>query len=256
MPATVKLKENYGSDLAVILVECQGADEDKFMKFAAKKKWLGREMMWTAERPFITGSRGLPNYALLDETGKIVSMGHPGTDHKKIKTEIEAAIARAKKGPKNLDKKAAKVRKLRIKGEWAKARATLAKEEAKADGATALALTSEKEELERSFASLIARGEWLFENGYPRRAQDLVATLVKGSKRDDVLLGRLDELATKIDEADAELDAAKDLSRLERALFEDGPDDKLSKRLSKLALKHAGTKVASRASVMAEWAGQ
>ena len=90
MPATVKLKEEYGSDLAVILVECQGADEQKFMKFAAARKWLGREMMWTRERPFMTGAKGLPNYALLDETGKIVSMGNPLRDHGKITDEIDA----------------------------------------------------------------------------------------------------------------------------------------------------------------------
>lgn len=256
MPATVKLKETYGADLAVILVECQGADEEKFMKFAAGRKWLGREMMWTAERPFITGSKGLPNYALLDETGKIVMMGHPGSDHGKIKEAIDASIRRSKKGPKGLAKEAAKVRKLRVKGEWAKARATLAKEESDASGAVALALTAEKEELERSFASRIARAEWLFEHGYPARSQALVNALVKGSKRDDVLLGRLDSLATKIDEAEDELAAAKALSRLERAFYEDGPDDKLSRRIAKMASKHAGTKVAARAETLADWAAE
>ena len=151
MPATVKLKEEYGSDLAVILVECQGADEAKFMKFAAGHKWLGREMMWTRERPFMTGAKGLPNYALLDETGTIVAMGNPMRDHGKITSEIDAAIARSKKGPKGLPKEAAK---------------------------------------------------------------------------------------------------------LERAFYEEGPDEKLSQRIGNMASKHEGTRVAIRAAVLAEWAAE
>jgi hypothetical protein len=254
VPATVKLKEEYGSDLAVILVECQGADEQKFMKFAAGRKWLGREMMWTRERPFMTGAKGLPNYALLDETGKIVSMGNPLRDHGKITDEIDAAIARSKKGPKGLPKEAAKVRKLRVKGQWAKARAALAKEEANAEGVTAAALGEEKEELDRAFNSFVARAEWLLDNGYPQRAKKLVDVLLKGSKRDDMLLGRLEPLAQTIEEAKEELAAAKELSRLERTFYEDGPDEKLSRRIAKVASKHAGTKVAVRAEVLAEWA--
>jgi hypothetical protein len=256
VPATVKLKEEYGSDLAVILVECQGADEAKFMKFAAGHKWLGREMMWTRERPFMTGAKGLPNYALLDETGTIVAMGNPMRDHGKITSEIDAAIARSKKGPKGLPKEAAKLRKLRVKGQWAKARAAMIKEEADAEGAVAVALGLEKEELERAFASQLARSEWLFENGYPQRALDLVEVLVKGSKRDDVLLGRLEPLAEKFEEAKGELAAAKALSRLERAFYEEGPDEKLSQRIGKMASKHEGTRVAIRAAVLAEWAAE
>ncbi len=72
MPATIKLKEEFGDDLAIVLVESQGADEERFMKFAAARKWLGRDMLWTRERPFSTGAGGLPNFALLDEEGRVV----------------------------------------------------------------------------------------------------------------------------------------------------------------------------------------
>ena len=61
-------------------------------------------------------------------------------DHGKITSEIDAAIARSKKGPKGLPKEAAKLRKLRVKGQWAKARAAMIKEEADAEGAVAVAL--------------------------------------------------------------------------------------------------------------------
>jgi hypothetical protein len=80
--------------------------------------------------------------------------------------------------------------------------------------------------------------------------------LVKGSKRDDVLLARLEPLAEKFEEAEGELAAAKALSRLERAFYEDGPDEKLSQRIGKMASKHEGTRVAIRAAVLAEWAAE
>ncbi len=256
MPASVKLKEAYGSDLEILMVECQGADEETFMKFAAKQKWLGRELMWTAERPFITGAKGLPNFALLDETGTIKLMGHPMAMHGQIKEEIEASIARGKKSPKGLPKGAAKVRKLRVQGEWAKAWDTLAKEMERTDDAGIAALEGERTELERSFSSLIERSEWLFQNGYPIRASDIVTEALKGAKRNGELTEQLAPLAGRIEGAKAELEAAKALSRLERSFYKDGPDAKLSGKLAKLSVKYEGTVVAERASRLADWAAE
>lgn len=256
MPATIKLKEEFGDDLAIVLVESQGADEERFMKFAAARKWLGRDLMWTRERPFSTGAGGLPNFALLDEEGRVVLMGNPLSLHGQIEDEITAAIARARKGPKDLPKSAAKVRGMVAKGDWAKALKQLDRELPKVDGEEAQALQAEAAELERRLDAELARLRWLLENGYADRAQEQAEALVKGCKGSDALLARTEPLAQEIEGAEAELAAAKALAKLEAALYEDGPDAKLAKRLAKVAEDHAGTRVAARAAVLAGWADQ
>jgi hypothetical protein len=80
--------------------------------------------------------------------------------------------------------------------------------------------------------------------------------MVKGCKGSDALLARTEPLAEEIEGAEAELAAAKALGKLEAALYEDGPDAKLAKRLAKVAEDHAGTRVAARAAVLAGWADQ
>ena len=203
MPATIKLKEEFGDALAVVLVESQGADEERFMKFAAKKKWLGRDLMWTRERPFSTGARGLPNFVLLDEEGRVVLKGNPLSMHGQIEDEIGAAIARARKGPRNLPKAASKVRSLASKGQWAKAQKQLDRDLPKASGSDAAALEAEAAELDRRFDAELARATWLLENGHPLRAEELVEALMKGVKGDDALTART---VLEAPEASAEAD--------------------------------------------------
>ena len=71
MPTSIKLQEEFGEDLQVIFVESQGADRAKMEGFALRKKWFGTTAMWTTERPFDSGSRGLPNYVLIGADGKV-----------------------------------------------------------------------------------------------------------------------------------------------------------------------------------------
>ena len=256
MPATIKLKEEFGDALAVVLVESQGADEERFMKFAAKKKWLGRDLMWTRERPFSTGARGLPNFVLLDEEGRVVLKGNPLSMHGQIEDEIGAAIARARKGPRNLPKAASKVRSLASKGQWAKAQKQLDRDLPKASGSDAAALEAEAAELDRRFDAELARATWLLENGHPLRAEELAGALMKGAKGDDALTARVQSVLDLVEAADDEVAAAKALARLEASLYEDGPDAKLASRITKVAEKHAGTRVAKRATRLAGWADQ
>lgn len=241
VPATVKLKEEFGDDLAVILVESQGADETTFMKFAAGQKWLGRDLMWTRERPLVTGANGLPNFALLDEEGRLVLLGNPLEQHGMIVDSIEEAIRRAKKGPKGLTPDAQKVRGLLEKGLFAKARAA------------ASDLPEERARVDRRLQRTRDRVEWLLENGYPSAARALFESLLGGCQGDPELESTCAGLTAKIEAASEDLAAEKVLLKLERSLYEKGPDQKLSQRFVKLAEEYPSGKVAGRARQLALW---
>ena len=89
----VKMQEQYGDDLNIVLVEVQGATAEKVEKFALDHEWFGTSAMWTVERPFNTGARGIPNCVLLSPDGEVVLKGHPVSLH----AEIEDHIATAKR---------------------------------------------------------------------------------------------------------------------------------------------------------------
>jgi len=61
-------------------------------------------------------------------------------------------------------------------------------------------------------------------------------------------------LVTKLDGEDlkAEFSAAKDLAKLESALYADGGSDKLVKKLNELADENAGTPISKRAKKLVE----
>ena len=77
MPAALNLASEHGDDLAVLFVQAQGLSADESEAFALGRKWLGTPAMRTAERPFATGSRGLPNFALVSSDGMILLKGQP-----------------------------------------------------------------------------------------------------------------------------------------------------------------------------------
>ena len=81
MPLTVKMSQNYGDDLGIVMVESQGAGTEGMARFCLERKWLGNSAMWTTERPVVTGARGIPNYVLLSNEGRVLMMGNPLADH-------------------------------------------------------------------------------------------------------------------------------------------------------------------------------
>jgi hypothetical protein len=96
VPAATKLQEEYGDDIQVIFVECQGATREQFEAFAWSMKWMGNNAMWTEERPFATVGGGLPETALIGIYGRIIMQGHPGSYGKKLEAAIEAEIKKSK----------------------------------------------------------------------------------------------------------------------------------------------------------------
>mgnify|MGYP001445454962 CR=1 FL=1 len=121
MPASLKLQEEYGDQIQVIFVESQGATGDAAEKFAFQRKWLSGHSMWTTERPFDSGSRGLPNFVLLSNDGEVLLKGNPMAMKGKIEDAIAAEVRKTKKAPADTPKALEKAWKEFRKGEYSKA---------------------------------------------------------------------------------------------------------------------------------------
>jgi hypothetical protein len=246
VPASIKLLEEYGDDLAVVFIESQGTSPEKTAQFIMKQRWMGSSAMWTNERPFSTGSKGLPSFALLSADGKVLAKGNHMTS--RDKDLIAAEVKAAKNAPEGTPKALSKAWKNFNKGKIAKAIEEAQKVGAKkpelAEDAT-LAAT----EFETRVHARLDRVTWLLENGYPVEAKSQLSALMKQLKGADDLLGVAAEIEGRFedDSMKLEFEAAGALNRTLDKLLADGRDDKLFDKVTKLAEKYSGTKVAERA---------
>lgn len=252
MPSTIKLAKEYGDDLGIILVESQGADEAAMTQFAWDRKWMGTTSMWTRERPFNTGAKGIPNFALISASGKVIAKGNPISMHREIVDLIEQEIEAGKGLPEGAPKSLKKAYKAFGKGDLGKAiKAADAIVEAGGEDAED-AKTAAKMFRDR-IESKVKRFEWLMENGYLLEAEELSDDLVKGTKglAEDDLAGVLKTVeAMGADGMKDELKAAKAFGKLHEKAVEDGLDAGLAKKLEKFMKKHGESKVAGRAQAL------
>ncbi len=248
MPATKKMAEKYGEDLAIVFVEVQGAGQKKAEAFAWERKWMGTHAMWTSERPFSTGARGIPNYALLSATGEVLMKGNPISDHGKIEDAVEAQIELAKSAPEDAPKSLNKAYKAFAKGDYAKAIAEAKKVHAKG-GEDATAAEALAADFQARVQAQFERVDFLLENGYVNRALDLTKSLGKSTKglEDFAEANAKLEETLKSEDMKAEIAAAKAFGKLEEKLFEDGLEEKLVKKLTRFVDKHGETSVGKRA---------
>lgn len=252
------MQEEFGDDLAVVFVESQGSNDVGAMNFAARQKWLGGRAMWTTEAPFDSGMNGLPSFVLLDVEGKVLLKGYSNSMHKQIEDAIQQQVAVRRKGPKDLPAPVAKVYAELAKGNYGAAVSAadkaLAQPPSKDQEAFVAAANAAREAAQAAAERASARVDWLWQNGYPQAAQDLVAELQGGFKGSAALEQRAKELKAQLDapEAQKELGAGKSLARLEAALYKEGPGKDLGKALDECAEKNAGTRVAERAKRLAE----
>ncbi|MEM1452000.1 MAG: hypothetical protein AAGI22_23025 [Planctomycetota bacterium] len=249
MPAGLKMSSEYGDAVNVVFVEVQGADDRKVERFALEKKWLGTNAMWTTERPLNVGLKGIPNFALLDSNCKVILKGYSNRLHGEIEELVAAEVEANRKGPKELPKSLGKAWKAFHKGDLAKGIALADKVAAKggddAEAATALAST-----LRERAAARVRRAGWMVENGYVVEADETIDDLMKALAGEDALVDQVMKLRTALDADDmkSEMDAAKQLAKVEAALFEDGLRARgADKKLARIAEKYAGTKSAARA---------
>lgn len=248
MPHSIKLQEEYGDDLAVLFVEVQGTPREKAEAFALKKKWLGGRALWTTERPFSLGIRGIPHFALLSPEGEIVLSGHNSALQGPMEDLIEDMVKSLKKGPEELPKKVAKAWARMGRGEYSKALADARELVSHGDEDEVAGAERLIETLKRRVAARVERTRWLVENGFPLTAQDELRELQKNADEGFEVATTLAELEATLesDEYEPEIDAAKDLAKIEKKLFED-PDEKHLKKLAKFLEDHGETRVAARA---------
>lgn len=231
------MQEEFGDALQVLFVECQGATPGKAKKFALEKKWLGTQAAWTTERPFHTGTRGLPNFALLDAEGRLVLKGYSNSMHKEIEETIARLIRESAEGPAGTPSKLKGVYRDTYKGSYAKAHAHADKFLAKAKddaenkaGQAAIAHINAK--VDQQWKQL----EWQVANGHWPEAQVRLKALQKGIKGVAVWESKAAHWDEQLQDGltKEDLAAAKTLARMEVALFESGKADGLEKPVRKI----------------------
>jgi hypothetical protein len=252
----LKKMEEFGSDLEVLFVEVQGADMDRVASFSLNQKWLGRGGKWTTEAPFQTGANGIPNYALLGADGKILLMGNPLADAKKIEEAIQNEIKGKRAGSPEQPKEIEKAWKDFGKGKAAEALAAVQKLAEGSDAELASAASAALGQMRARVDGKLARAEWLVENGHYEKAAELLKVFQKELKGAGEADAKLAAVAEKLKSPDlkAEIDAEKKLLKLESALFAEGPTPQSAGQLAKFAEKNPGTKAAERAAFWAKHA--
>ncbi len=257
MPASIELQREYGDDLQVLFVECQGADLETSEAFAWRQKWMGTQAMWTVERPMDPKGSGLPAFALLDVEGNVLLEGNPLEQKKAIEEAIAEQVKKATAAPAGTPPQLAKAWARFAKGDVAAALAECDKlgtdvmlnEPAKVLRATMVERTQAR----------IARGRWMLANGYLVEASAHFADLAKDVKGatelETEVAGELVRLQKPDAPLAAELEASKALASLQQKMAKDKAfDDGNVKALQKLSEKHAGTKAAARAAQLAKLA--
>ena len=224
MPASLKLQEEFGDQLQVIFVESQGATADVAEKFAFQRSWLSGPSMWTTERPFDSGSRGLPNFVLLSNEGEVILKGNPMAMKSKSEEAIGAEVRKGKKAPEGTPKALEKAWKEFRKGEYSKAITLAKKASAKPDVAEDAAAAAQL--FEARAGAAIDEVAWCMENGYLSQAEDRLKGLLKSLKGQDELLTRANSLEEELesDAYEAEWAACKAYEKLMSKVSRKGVD--------------------------------
>jgi predicted ArsR family transcriptional regulator len=91
-------------------------------------------------------------------------------------------------------------------------------------------------------------------NGFPLEALAQLETLAENVEEHEEFTKRAADMVANLegDDMKAEMDAAKAMAKIEKAIVKSGPDEKIAKKLNKLAKTHSGTKVATRAKTLAD----
>jgi hypothetical protein len=188
--------------------------------------------------------------------GKVLSKGNPldnpGAIHEAIVAQIEGKASDASSTPKAV----AKAYKDFAKGKTSEALAALEKLAADTASPDAAAASAAHAQLLARVESKLVRLEWSILNGEYQDACEELKTCKKAFAGLPDAEKRLADAAVQLasPELKEEIDAEKKLQKLQKTLFEEGPDESLAKQLSKFAEKHAGTKAAERATFWAKHA--
>ncbi len=250
VPSALKLQDEYGDALQVVLVECQGTPRDQFEAFAWRRKWMGTAALWTEEQPVPMNGNMLPESALIGVDGHVVIQGNPVTLGNKLEEALAAEVQKSKEPP--ADAPAA------LRPAWS---AFLGDDVTAALAACDRVGTNEAEATRELFIARtkqrIARAQRMFDEGRVLAAQTLAARLAKAVKGS----GELETLALEAvqrggaPELALERDGDKEVSAFFAEIAKREPfDDANVRRAETLAAKYSGTKSGARAAHFAELA--
>ncbi len=248
MPASIKVQEQFGDDVQVIFVECQGTEKNTYEAFSWKMKWRGNNAIWTNERVIPTVGRGLPEVALIGVDGTVLLQGYPGDFGKQLEETIASEVKRSKDAPAGTPATLKNAWGSFAKGDLAAALAECDKVGGD-DGAKARA------EFVARTEARIARAERLLDGADLAEADELISALSNACKGSAELAPKVAVLATKLasPELAAEREAAKAWSSFVGKVAKDKPFDGGNvKKAEALAEKHKGTKNGARAAHFAE----
>lgn len=256
MPAAVKLQQEFGDRIQVIFVESQNTGYEKSVGFALKAGWLGNGAIWTSQRPFSTGSNGLPSFALLDASGKVVLKGSSNAMHSKIVEEIERMVGKPDYGdmPKSVQKVYKELNKGKIASAYVIAEKVIAKPGSKDTSIVLAAAEASLTVVQGRFDSQVSSINWLAENGYPIRALDAAKDLVKNVAKNDDMKATANALVEMLegDEFKQQMKWDKSLTRLEMTIYENKEGDPRSiKKIEELKGEATGTPISTRAEGLA-----
>lgn len=243
VPSALKLQEEFGDDLQVIFVECQGSTRDQVEAFTWRMKWMGGRAMWTEERPFPTVGNGLPETALVGIDGTILMQGYPGDMGGKLEEALVAEIKKSKEAPEGTPSALKPAWKSFLKGDVAAAIAECDKvgtDEAKAA----------REEFTTRTTRRIARAKAQIDNGYLIDAEARLGQLAKDVKGLADLEAKVTAESARLAEPTraTEREAAKSWSSFVATVSQKKPFEAANvKKAEGLAEKYAGTKTAERA---------
>lgn len=250
MPASLRLQEEYGDDLAVVFVESQGASPEAAEAFAWKRKWMATGALWTTERPLRVEGRSLPKFALLGNHGELLLSGNPLAMKKDIERAIAEQVERRHDAPEGTPKGLHEAWESFLRGRVADA---LTRCDAAADEPE---LAEEARALREAFVARararIAHVARLADAGRLELAQERLRELEQGAEGVSELSEALAEQRARIEEPDAalaaEAEAADALAKIEERMARGKPFERANlERLEKLREKHPGTRAAARA---------
>lgn len=255
MPTTLRLQDEYGDQLQVVLVESQNTPHDAMIRTALERRWLDERALWTTERVVRTSVSGIPKFVLLDADGRRVLEGHTNAMtsdlHAAVKEQVELARrARRKPRHESLPKVHAAIDDL----DYGRALRGLALAERDEDPQAAAV----RVRLEEAVARDLTRTAWLLDHGFPDEGVAWAKHLADELASADGWGDELAALAVRVEQNEVkdEVAAQKRLERLRDQLLKKGPDGGLARRLEKIAADQAGRGVGRRAEALAKLAAE
>ena len=225
VPEALRLQEEFGEDIQVILVEVGGASDHQVASFALGKKWLGGPAMWTTERPVDLPASEVPSFVLLSPRGEISLQGKTQDHLREIDDELGQLIRSSGKPPKDLSKELGRAWVACNEGDFVKAKEIADKslEDASDDGVKRAEAQRILKMIAERIESQLKRVRWLMDHGYPIEATEMIESLKKGLKgmaEHEAAIKKLEE-RLETPEMKLELEAQKALAKIEKKIYEE-----------------------------------